>query len=169
MKIELTPENKVKFLVLHWGQKVLKIAPNTDSLATINDGTMYELCQYDLLKHSYVELNPLSEITDEDAIEFIKLVSPYTNHIEIKERRIGGIIFDYPYVGEQLLFRFKNLAIHKKNTEEEVFHEYYSYSPILHLKGIDFLRSRGYLLPYGGHSCEELIKAGWAKYKQKSS
>ncbi len=30
----------------------------------------------------------------------------------------------------------------------------------------DFLRSRGYLVPWMGLSCEELIEAGWAKYKE---
>jgi hypothetical protein len=30
----------------------------------------------------------------------------------------------------------------------------------------DFLRSRGYLIPWMGLSCEEIIEAGWAKYKE---
>ena len=31
-------------------------------------------------------------------------------------------------------------------------------------RSADFLRSRGYLVPWLGLSCEELIEAGWAKY-----
>lgn len=30
----------------------------------------------------------------------------------------------------------------------------------------DFLRSRGYLVPWMGLTCEELIEAGWAKCKE---
>lgn len=30
----------------------------------------------------------------------------------------------------------------------------------------DLLRYRGYLIPWMGLTCEELIKAGWAKYKE---
>lgn len=171
---ENTPENKAAFFANYPSVKIV-FGLNRDEL----EGIIWTKQQIFLAKRTegtrsteyfidypecYIELRPLSQITDEDAIKFIKMVSPYTGRIEIKERIVGGIVFDCPYVGEQLLFRFKNLAIHKKNTEEE-FNQYYTYSPILHLRGIDFLRSKGYLLPWRDLSVEEIISYGWAKYE----
>lgn len=167
-KTENTPGNKAAFFAHYYGQSVMLSQYSTiinnsplDPAWAIRASTLEK---WPTVDNSILLLKPLSQITDEDAIKFIKMVSPYTGRIEIKERIVGGIVFDCPYVGEQLLFRFKNLAIHKKNTGEE-FNQYYTYSPILHLRGIDFLRSKGYLLPWRDLSVDDIISYGWAKYE----
>jgi hypothetical protein len=117
------PENKAKFFAQYWGQKVLRITP-------------YELVQVGIsgwnLKHEdfYLELTPISAITDEDAIEVVNC----GHEIEFLEKgwrqKESVVIFDY--------------------------------KP----KAVDYLRSRGYALPWMGISVEDQVKFGWVKLKE---
>lgn len=50
-------------------------------------------------------------------------------------------------------------------TKRQVFEVSISHS--YHIKEIDFLRSRGYALPWMGLSVEKLVQSGWVKLKTK--
>ena len=67
MKLENTLENKAKFFAQYWGQNVLTSTYHTTKLYhrklyCINRGNMR--CE----KQDFLELKPLSQISDEDAI-----------------------------------------------------------------------------------------------------
>ena len=65
MKTQNTLENKVKFFAQYWGQHVLYFS--SDFLRKIDNLTLDSIENDD-----YLELKPLSQISDEDAIEVSK-------------------------------------------------------------------------------------------------
>lgn len=101
----------------------------------------------------YLELKSLSAITDEDAIEVAKIVSgnELEKFILKDEFRVLvscgnddiGIWFD----GEILM------------SDNEQY-------PLLVLGCYDYLRSRGYLLPFRQYSKQQLLDMGWAKIEE---
>lgn len=82
----------------------------------------------------YLLLKPLSSITDEDAIEVARIAG-YTNVV-------------YDMRKKKSLIRMVKDAISNH---------------ILTYKIVDYLRSKGYALPWMGLSVEEMIDAGWIK------
>ncbi|WP_157972225.1 hypothetical protein [Pleomorphovibrio marinus] len=65
MKDETNQKNKAKFFVLYWGQEVLSAPLNTGHLRETYAVQATEM--YDI-QSCYLELKPLSQISDEDAI-----------------------------------------------------------------------------------------------------
>ncbi len=111
----ITP-NKAKFFAQYFGQKILCEAPNIKYRVIRKWDWSYE--------NYYLELTPLSNISDEDA------------------EKVGCIdAIDF-------------LGI------------YESCYDTLMLTETDYLRSKGYALPYNGLSVEQLIKFGWIKLKE---
>lgn len=88
-------------------------------------------------------LKPLSQISDEDAIHGLKLI--------ISSRNSSA--FDYcksqNYSIEQMVNYFNR-------------HLVYDFKLIL----TDYLRSKGYVLPYMDLSVEDLVEYGWVKLKE---
>lgn len=142
MKAEINNENKAGFFGLHLGQMVEY--PNMDGKP---------------IRHKLV------------AVGFEYL------HVNYK-RRVKGCI------GEELAFsdngNHKSNALNAKLnlkplssiTDEDArevglsptsFSTYSDYLPPLSPKDFDYLRSRGYSLPFLGLSVKELISAGWVK------
>lgn len=115
--MENTLENKVKFFALHWGQKIHKCFGQQNFISYVVD------CRWIRDKVDYLELTPLSQITDYDA------------------SKIG--------FGNRASF----LAI---NTQRYIYHACHT----------DYLRSKGYALPWMGLSVEQLIEYGWIKLKE---
>ena len=97
-----TLENKTKFFAQYYGQKVL-----LDDNLTVN----FTRLHYGIedFKNWWLELKPLSEISNEDALE----------------------ISDFVYADRK----------------------------------VDYLRSKGYAIPWNGISVEEMIEFGWVKLK----
>lgn len=58
-------------------------------------------------------------------------------------------------------------AINKKNINEYGYQSPYSFEHY-HQPSIDFLRSKGYALPFMGLSVEQLINYGWVKLKDNA-
>lgn len=116
-------ENKERFFVLYWGQKVLKT-----STQLVNVSNVWNL------KHEsfYLELTPLSEISDEDAIEISMIFSDNQNLCKELHADRGRRILN---------------------------------SGKVKIKSIDYLRSKGYALPYMDLSVEDLINYGWIKLR----
>ncbi len=134
--MENNNDNKARFFALYYGQTVLNIGAVNN--VTIGRGNWN-------LRHPdfYLELKPLSSITDEDAIEIsMILVTGY--EIGCERNTIDNAL--------DFISRFKH-DIGKENF----------YSAIEWGNTIDFLRSKGYALPFLGLSVETLEKYGWIK------
>ena len=129
-------ENKARFFALYWGQSLIMM-PNIG---------MYQKIPIHHVNLNYIqdcilELTPLSDITDEDAIE----------------------VYDLVYVSD---FKPKFKIGEIKETLLKNFHEEFTdFSPKDFLLIFDNLRSKGYALPWMGLSVEKLIEYGWVKLK----
>lgn len=64
MKIENTLKNKAKFFAQYWGQ---------ECLCTKRGKGTYKMGNWQLFDEDYILLIPLSQITDENAVEVAKL------------------------------------------------------------------------------------------------
>lgn len=141
--MENSIKNREMFMALYWGQNVV----NFGSDKLIVDGKLYRV--YDILE-CYLELKPLSSITDEDAITIYRKVLYTKGH------------HDY----------------HKLKKTDEIKQGKACALSCLYLKGgycgfgagtgqwvSDYLRSKGYALPFMGLSVEKLVEYGWVKLK----
>ena len=125
MKTENTLENKAKFFAQYWGQHVLYFS--SDFLRKIDNLTLDSVENDD-----YLELKPLSQISDEDAIKISK--------------------------------EFPNFKSDIRNSVKELFQEFDVLE--LSMETGDYLRSKGYALPWMDLSVEDLVEYGWVKLKE---
>lgn len=141
--MENTLENKAKFFAQYWGQKILKGIPyDAPSLGcrrvwakNIDRGILV----------SYLELKPLSQITDEDAKEVIGATEC---HLRQNDEHSG-------YFGMSP----SGIFVDSLNGYGDSYH--------IGNKQLDYLRSKGYVLPYNGLSVENQIEYGWVKLKKE--
>lgn len=124
MKTENTLENKAKFFAQYWGQHVLYFS--SDFLRKIDSLTLDSVENDD-----YLELKPLSQISDEDASKVCDLIFITNNNLNIQQIKQIVILI-----------------------ESNNWNNY---------KIFDYLRSKGYALPYMDLSVEDLIEYGWIK------
>ena len=145
--IENTLENKAKFFAVYWGQNIGGARSLVSEMyyndLEVNNGNEIE----------YINLRQLSSITDEDAIAVARL-----------NKRINWNIGHNPKV-------WKNSFGDTVVSNGEGFGSIYTRTIVtdmdyLSLEQCDFLRSRGYLLPWMGLTPDEIIGYGWAKYKE---
>lgn len=134
--MENTLENKAKFFGQYFGVHCLRHEelPNIPALLITN----IELCRPGL-EVEYLELKPLSSISDEDAIEMSKF-----------NEKIGS---DHKFVfnSKESAIRYIKNNIHLSISSDR--------------RSVDFLRSKGYAIPWMGLSVEELVNRGWIKLK----
>lgn len=142
-----TIENKAKFFALYWGQEILYV----DSYNKIKHIDSFWLDE--LINESHLLLTPLSQISDEDAIEVAKILGNAENGSSI-EWDCGGESFDF--IGDYCGTVYYDGEI-DYNENEQV--------SLLILQAYDYLRSKGYALPYMGLSVDKLIEYGWVKLK----
>lgn len=142
--MENTLENKAKFFAQYLGQKVYNrigwpgIIVNgfVDKLEE-----QFKLYQSDNFKEktkTFLELTPLSKITDEDAIDVAKILYPYSDALHTTDK------------GRDLI-----APMFGKGT--------FLLNPPYIIQTYDYLRSNGYALPWMGLSVEQLIEYGWVK------
>ena len=130
-----TPENKAKFFAQYWGQRIWRYNHTTGekALLYINATTIENKKHFGF--GGFLELKPLSQITDEDAIEVAKLSKSF---------------FDDPKIwGRTVIKSFTTDC------------SSYSASVILNIE--HYLRSKGYALPWMGISVEQQIEWEWVK------
>lgn len=155
-----TLENKAKFFALHWGMDLLYRSVDSDK--EFRKPVPDFICQSEALEHCSLELKPLSSLSNEDAKDLIKL----------RFRLDGGDIDNVIDV---------NILVHKKNNrpnavsvEAIIIHKLWDDFVEKLFIGedtraiyalIDFLRSRGYAVPWMGLSVNEMVKYGWIKLK----
>ncbi len=144
--MENTLVNKEKFFALYIRQRVL-----VNNFCTESANGVVTITALDYLHNTemycYLMLKPLSSITDEDAIEVAKLFWKEDKYHTIKNGKY--------YVGTINQFH--------ENPIVEYGIEMYPHNALLMC---DFLRSKGYALPFLDLSVSELINYGWVKLKE---
>lgn len=142
--MENTLENRNRFVALHYGGDLVFVKGNynykTGSTIKIDaDAIKYFASPTAGLSstRTAVLLTPLSQITDEDAIMCYNL-------------HFGNLNNDVRPNESRITFSKRHII----NPTEVVI-------PIV----VDYLRSRGYALPYMGVSVETLVQWGWVKLK----
>lgn len=110
---------KCRFFAQYWGTKTLYVGGV--GLVEIGKGGWN-------LKHPdfFLQLKPLSKITDEDAISMYR-------GLERNYESANQFLEDYKSIG------------------------------FLEQSEVDFLRSKGYAVPFMGYSVAELVKMGWVQ------
>lgn len=159
MKTQNTLENKARFFAQYFGQHVLYFT--SDFLRKIDYLTIVGIENDD-----YLELKPLSQISDEDAIEVAKLVSPML--FEGRGKNGGHYIdksetwwYSVKHNGKTLMV---DIDLNGYVFEYDGVDEYKR--PSRSLIGTDYLRSKGYALPWMDLSVEDLIEYGWIKLNE---
>ena len=155
MKTQNTLENKAKFFAQYWGQKVFKYT-REGSLLTEGIGNVLFIPESKAMSFSYLELKPLSQISDEDVIRGIMLTYNKTYEdlgdiLEVKHYNTFSSITT-TRAGEN----FKtSRSIHHWNGDRKIGS-----------KECDYLRSKGYALPWMDLSVEDLVEYGWIKLEK---
>ena len=146
-KLSNTLENKAKFFAQYWGQKVFKETKFHNSpLCNINSTFI------DSAKDWHLELKPLSNISDEDAIEVAKILHEVEGNFEIV------------YNADDLtsVSAFGRLCY--SDTIDIFWNGNLRYdiaSSIQILNAYDYLHSKGYALPWMNLEVQDLIDYGW--------
>lgn len=164
MKLELNKENKQRFFAQYWGQEVGHMSDGHFEFpeqikVEIGAGTIYRI--------GHIELKPLSSITDEDLKEVVRLaINKPVLSINETANCTTAVCNDTINIHEKHLVK----VWHRTGNVSALFRRgnNYDIQKIHDQPGvIDFLRSRGYALPWMGISVEEMVKAGWVKLKEK--
>lgn len=152
--MENTIENKVKFIAQYWGQNIFIDPKNTYTsicwgifqYERVFNGSAFEDFKYEYphLDEGLIELVPLSKISEKDAIEVAKIFN--IGH------RTGTTAVLIKYILSAL-----NGTTSKSETTEFVLSWKHA---------TEYLRFRGYALPWMGVSVENQIEYGWVKLKK---
>lgn len=130
-----TLENKARFFAQYWGQNVMIEFSGIRPMQTYSVGNI-EIVNQSSQKY-WLELTPLCQISDEDAIKIARLLG-WKDHAK-----------------DQALFYGLYFI---NGGEDSCLLEDYACV-------VDYLRSKGYALPYMELSVEDLIEYGWIKLK----
>ena len=134
----MTQQEKANFFAQYLGQEIMSYPHNSGCLMYVGGINMTNLSD------EYIILTPLSMITDEDAIEVATQQGFHNKHVTIsKENQI----------------QYGKEIAETLNEERDNVELYYSTM----VMNADYLRSKGYALPWNGHTVEEMEKSGWLK------
>lgn len=141
--MENTLENKAKFFAQYWGQKVKgSDLWNCKEVKVLGVATDSE----------YLELTPLSQITNEDAKIFLK----NQGDMDCPETEL----FVKP--NSEHVFSGRTLSISNGNG---MFMDYHVQN--FTGRNFDLLRGNGYAVEWNGVSVETLVEWGWVKLKSE--
>jgi hypothetical protein len=180
-----TLENKAKFFSQYWGQRLVCNSLSEDvtigAYGSVNELTLSENHNR-MFTNLCLELTPLLQISDEDAIEVAKLAHQCKGDWSIERRNSDiflesdrgsgmhyGIRIGTFYHGDiSSWWRFD-----KKDNKRSTTHtinigkiNVTDSKPIPYIAIVDFLRSKSYALPWNGISVKEMIEWGWIKLKE---
>ena len=134
MKPELDLFQKQKFYAQYYGTKTF-YSRKHNLIRSELSLTYPELSTFE---GGYLLLRPISQITDEEAIELNNLVSPQ-------------------FTDKAFLIGWFEKVLSNES--------HYKYNPIRWMEITYYLRSRGFAIPFMGYSVDELETAGWIKLK----
>lgn len=186
--MENTLGNKQKFFAQYWGQHVLRSANwnsdgRPDYLSLVVNSSFFNEKSF---VHFYLELKPLSSISDEDAINVARMAHGFRkgkNQPDWKVTRQKDILHvfgeynlnDNYHISMMYDYGTVNANHNFPPTEEEkgesfkinVGEVHWNAAEVIGLYQIpDFLRSKGYAVPFMGISVDTLIEWGWVKLKE---
>jgi hypothetical protein len=148
MKPENNSANKAIFLSQYWNQEVLYV-PNlvytgNPSEPSHEEWIEVKVDEFYIMKVANSKLpaflTPLSQITDEDAIE------------------VANIAGNSSYTDDRKSFNGRLLVQEYLRNVTNIYGEDW-------INIFDYLRSKGYALPWMGLSVDELVEYGWIKLK----
>jgi predicted Ser/Thr protein kinase len=142
------PQTDVKwrFFAQYWGQNLLgsthfnnqkAVMFNYDLFGALNTSNGL-ISATEAFKTYFLWLKPLSKITDEDAIVVAK---------------IFGMKEDFEFIGKMLCTTMFDNS--DSESETVIFNS--------NAKAVDYLRSKGYALPFMEYSVEDLVSFGWVR------
>lgn len=154
MKIENTPENKAAFYGQYIGSDLDAIPLNGSSKLTVSNFAS-------VVRHSNVavSLKPLSEITEEEAMEIALALWPHSEEVGVLllEARID---FKNRTHNSDFTLWFDGEIIPDPDEEGEYPD---GFGPLFVLFVYDFLRSRGFAIPWWDLSVDDLVEYGWVR------
>lgn len=178
----INSENKKKFFALYWGQEIFEWRYPENS---IREGVLEsEPPLKDYINSLFINLKLVSDISDEDAIEVAKLM------LGNGDKQYLNLMSDFEVIRNDEILKTRepqtieinfmaNLFADKiEKTRLTIYTDIVSFylgyfrkthkSLPLHgfLRVIDYLRSKGYALPYMGISVDEMIEFDWIKIKK---
>lgn len=125
---------KTLFFAQYWGQKVAKYPKSVSVLKWPVDDAIS--CG---VENRHLELIPLSKISDNHAIEYFDILWHESHKSKSKEFKIE----------------------YGKEWANNLLSERFGLIPSNILNGIDYLRSKGYALPFMQYSVADLVNLGW--------
>jgi hypothetical protein len=141
--MEAERNEKARFMAQYWGQKVMYYYSHDNNKLYQEDISHY--IRIGSIKHCHLLLAPLSAITDEDAIEVVRLT--YGKNLN------GGIST-----------ATQSIVCCNVKTDNGSRRRYIS-KDNLNRRAYQYLQSKGYALPFRDKSVEQLIELGWLKLK----
>lgn len=142
MKTETNLENKAIFFALHWMQSIIQDVENSGKIQIypVHPSNMYRF------EESILLLKSVENISDEDVIELFQIKRPHWSCVAgDEELRSWG--HSEQYISYIKIMAGKGLI------------ELYIENAFV----VDFLRSKGYAVPWLGLSVQEMVDAGWIK------
>jgi len=143
--------DKARFIHQYYGQRILRV--NFNKLAHVGQGG-WNLNHPDF----YIEVTPLSKITNEDAIAVAKIFHPEWENptITYNDETTTTVTNGRTSYGD----------IVDIYADGEIFpEESNKYASYFFLKAYDYLRSKGYLIPWREYTCEQILDNNWARLK----
>lgn len=134
--MENTLENKAKFFAQYWGQEI-----QWDNTLDFSTHQRFDNIDLRVREGDCLVLKPLSSITDEDLKAIAKFYEPTAHEVKFSDDQI---CFDFIYGDSHA-----SGAIEYNSDFAQ-----------------DYLRSKGYALPWMGLSVEKLEQYGWIKLKK---
>lgn len=151
-------ENKSKFFALYWEQKVFYSSPKQERA---HRNTIARLVR----KGDFLELTPLSQITDEHRHHIGVMVHwracgcNKSIEDELKDKTVASVYYRFG-------MDFINFITGNYDNEHSDPYWIGNVKRVHSIDAIfiyDYLRSKGYALPFMGVSVETLIEWGWIK------
>lgn len=167
---EATKEDKMRFFIsnlcdvigndiggeLRWSAGGYSAALSFLSVSNLEQVVTSIKCDEDV----YLKLTSFSQITDEDAIEVARMIID-ENVVEVERS-------DEWFVFKSGKFKYR-IAFEKGDMQIDMFIDVgweQCHVCLMHVyKSYQYLKSKGYALPYMGWSVEDLIEMGWIKLK----
>jgi hypothetical protein len=141
--MELTNELKARFFALYFGQEIAEEY-------TLN--RLFKIGKHMNLEDiNSINLRPLSSIKEEEAKEC------GLSGLDQEERKEALALFDaMPLLNhkENIITIFENIEPIEGGLVKYI------------IANIDYLRSKGFALPFMGISVDEMVKAGWIKLRE---
>lgn len=130
---------KCRFFAQYWEQKVLFFEDKGFTSYTINAPNMFGKGITSQLDNAFLKLNHISKITDEDAVQVMKI-----HYLKEYDSKLNSSI----------------KSMYLKNVKYLLVNDFDK----LNRSIVDYLRSKGYAVPFMEYSVEDLVSFGWVRF-----